>query len=67
MSIVIVSWPFGLAVGLVTYGALATTSGWRTVMYFGALAAIAAFALVALVYRDPPESRALRRAAFASD
>jgi len=54
MSIVIVSWPFGLAVGLVTYGALATTSGWRAVMYFGALAALAAFALVALAYRDPP-------------
>ena len=55
MSIVIVSWPLGLAVGLVTYGALATASGWRTVMYFGALAAIAAFALIALIYRDPPE------------
>jgi predicted MFS family arabinose efflux permease len=54
MSIVIVSWPFGLAIGLVTYGALATASSWRAVMYFGALAAIAAFALVALVYRDPP-------------
>ncbi len=54
MSIVIVSWPLGLAVGLVTYGALATASGWRAVMYFGAIAAIVAFALVALVYRDPP-------------
>ena len=54
MSIVIVSWPLGLAVGLVTYGALATASGWRAVMYFGALAAIAAFVLVALIYRDPP-------------
>jgi predicted MFS family arabinose efflux permease len=54
MSIVIVSWPFGLAVGLVTYGALATASGWRAVMWFGAFAALAAFALVALAYRDPP-------------
>jgi predicted MFS family arabinose efflux permease len=54
MSIVIVSWPFGLAVGLVTYGALATVSGWRAVMYFGALAAVVAFGLVALAYRDPP-------------
>jgi predicted MFS family arabinose efflux permease len=54
MSIVIVSWPFGLAVGLVTYGALATASGWRAVMYLGAAAAVAAFALVALAYRDPP-------------
>jgi len=54
MSIVIVSWPFGLAVGLMTYGAIATGSGWRAVMYFGALAATAAIALVALLYRDPP-------------
>jgi predicted MFS family arabinose efflux permease len=55
MSIVIVSWPFGLAVGLMTYGALATASGWRAVMYVGVLAAIAAFALIALIYRDPPD------------
>jgi len=54
MSIVIVSWPFGLAVGLVTYGALASASGWRAVMFFGALAATAAFVLIALFYRDPP-------------
>jgi predicted MFS family arabinose efflux permease len=55
MSIAIVSWPFGLAMGLVTYGALATASGWRAVMYFGAVAALAAFVLVALIYRDPPD------------
>lgn len=55
MSIAVVSWPFGLAVGLVIYGGLATASGWRAVMHFGALAALAAFALVALIYRDPPD------------
>ena len=38
-----------------TYGGLATASGWRAVMHFGALAALAAFALVALIYRDPPD------------
>ena len=54
MSIAIVSWPFGLAVGLVTYGSLAATSGWSAVMHLGALAALAALVLVALIYRDPP-------------
>ena len=47
MSISIVSWPFGLAVGLVTFGALAKASGWSAVMYLGAVAAFAA-CLVAL-------------------
>ena len=53
MSIAIVSWPFGLAVGLVTYGALGTSSGWPAIMYFGVLASLIAFVLVALIYRDP--------------
>lgn len=64
MSIVIVSWPFGLAVGLVTFGALATASGWRAVMYFGVMAAIAAFVLVAIVYRDPPDAAGAASGSF---
>lgn len=55
MSIAIVSWPFGLAAGLVTYGALATAWGWRGVMYFGVFGSLAGFILVALIYRDPPD------------
>ena len=54
MAISIASWPFGLAAGLVVYGPLAERVGWSVVMHFGALAAFAAFVLVALVYRDPP-------------
>lgn len=64
MSIVIVSWPFGLAVGLVTYGALATASGWRAVMYFGVVAAVAAFVLVAVIYRDPPDAAGVASGSF---
>ncbi len=54
MAISIASWPFGLAAGLVVYGPLAASVGWSAIMYLGALAALAAFVLVALVYRDPP-------------
>lgn len=64
MSIAIVSWPFGLAIGLVTYGSLAVTSGWSAVMYFGAVAALIAFALVLLIYRDPPDAPATSAGGF---
>ncbi len=64
MSIAIVSWPFGIAVGLVTYGSLAVTLGWSAIMYIGALAALVAFALVLLIYRDPPEMPAAPTSTF---
>jgi predicted MFS family arabinose efflux permease len=54
MAILIASWPFGLAVGLVLFGPLAEVAGWNAVMLFGALAAFAALVLVALIYREPP-------------
>ena len=54
MSIVIVSWSFGIAVGLVAFAPLAQAYGWSAIMYLGALAAFVALVLVALVYRDPP-------------
>ena len=64
MSIAIVSWPFGLAIGLVTYGWLAVTSGWSAVMYIGAVAALVALALVLLIYRDPLDAPAASTGGF---
>lgn len=55
MAILIASWPFGLAVGLVLYGPLAQDIGWSAIMHLGALSAVAAFILVALVYREPSD------------
>ena len=55
MAIAISSWPFGLALGLVLFAPLATSYGWHGVMHVGALCALAALALVALTYRDPPD------------
>jgi len=53
MAIVISSWPFGLAIGLVLFGPLAAAAGWSLVMDFAALAAALALLLVAMFYRDP--------------
>lgn len=58
MAISIASWPFGLAVGLVLYGPLAERVGWSAIMFFGALAAFAAFVLVGLLYREPHSAAA---------
>jgi predicted MFS family arabinose efflux permease len=54
MALIISSWPFGLAVGLVLFGPLAASGGWPLVMNIAALAAALALLLVALFYRDPP-------------
>jgi predicted MFS family arabinose efflux permease len=53
MAIVIASWPFGLAIGLVLFGPLAAAAGWSAVMDLAALAAALALLLVAAFYRDP--------------
>ncbi len=55
MSTVIVSWPFGLAVGLVTYGSLAQAYGWKAVMLVGVAASVLGLVLIAAIYRDPPD------------
>jgi len=55
MGIFVSSWPFGLAVALMVFGPLAATQGYALVMHLGALACLVAFALVLLLYRDPPD------------
>ena len=54
MGVLVSSWPFGLAVGLLVFGPLGAAYGWRPVMEIGALSSLAAFAMVLLLYRDPP-------------
>src|SRR2546423_1717795 len=54
MGILVSSWPFGLAIGLIVFGPLAAAYGWRAIMHIGALSSFAALVLVALLYRDPP-------------
>ena len=58
MGIFVSSWPFGLAVALMVFGPLAATQGYALVMHLGALACLVSFALVLLLYRDPPDTPA---------
>ena len=64
MAIAISSWPFGLAVGLVVYGPLAERVGWSAIMHLGALSALVAFMLIALLYREPSGTPAPASARF---
>jgi cyanate permease len=56
MAVFVASWPLGLALGLISFPPLAAHGGSPSVM--GAAAAIVAvsFALVALIYRAPPDA-----------
>ncbi len=53
MAILVNSWPFGIAIGLVTQGWLADTYGWPVVMHLTAGASAGALLLIALLYRAP--------------
>jgi MFS family permease len=56
MGVVLASWPFGIAAGLLVQPALAASEGWRWVMYEAvALCGIALF-LIIIGYRDPPRA-----------
>jgi len=54
MAILVSSWPFGISLGLISLGKLATASSWQFVMVLIAGACLIALALVAAFYRTPP-------------
>src|SRR5215472_10607730 len=58
MSILIASWPFGIALALVGFVPLADAYGWPAVMHAGAACALASLALLAMAYRNPPGAAA---------
>ncbi len=58
MAILVVSWPLGLALGLLLFAPLAGSYSWNAVMYATALMALVSLLLVALVYRNPPATAA---------
>lgn len=59
MSILVASWPLGLALGLVTFPAIVSFGAWPPVMYTAVAVIVVSFVLVALIYRDPPDVPAL--------
>jgi predicted MFS family arabinose efflux permease len=56
MSILISSWPLGIALGLAIFAPVAAASGWGAVMLGTAAMALACFVLIAPFYRDPPNA-----------
>jgi predicted MFS family arabinose efflux permease len=64
MALLVTSWPFGLAVGLVAFGPLAAAGGWRAVMHLSAFVSVASMLLIAFAYRDPPHAPSPSAARF---
>lgn len=61
MAILIASWPFGLALGLILFTPLAAALSWGVAMQTAALLSLASCTLVALIYQDPPWTSAAPR------
>ena len=56
MAVFVASWPLGLALGLISFPPLAAYGGASSVMYAAAAVAAICLALVALIYRAPPNA-----------
>jgi len=54
MAVLMSSWPFGISLGLLSLGRLATITSWQLVMYLTSGACLIALVLVATFYRSPP-------------
>ena len=54
MSIMLISWPFGIGLGATLFGAVGAVSSWRFVQHVAATLAAGAFVLVAILGRDAP-------------
>ena len=55
MAVLVMSWPFGIAMGQVGHGWLAEAHGWRTPFVAASLYSLAAAVLVLAFYRPPPQ------------
>ncbi|HEV8457289.1 MAG TPA: MFS transporter [Methylomirabilota bacterium] len=55
MSVMLSAWPFGLALALLTLGSVAASASWRDSVFATVAAAALSLALLAWLYRDPPD------------
>lgn len=55
MAILVNSWPFGIALALVSQSAAAIALGWPAVLYGTAALSVLSFALIMVGYRTPPD------------
>ena len=58
MGILVNSWPFGIALGLVSQGWIAENYAWPAVQYMAAVLSVAGLVLMVAFYRNPPASGA---------
>ncbi len=58
MAVLVMSWPFGIAIGQVGHSWLAATYGWRMPFIAASLYCLAGAALLAVAYRPPPATTA---------
>jgi predicted MFS family arabinose efflux permease len=58
MSVMLTSWPFGIAAGLVLFAPLSEAQGWAAVMYTSAAVSLLALLLIAGMYRAPADTAA---------
>jgi MFS family permease len=58
MAVLVMSWPFGIALGQIVHGWLAATEHWRLAFVVAALYCLAGALLVLLFYRPPPKPTA---------
>ncbi len=54
MAVLVMSWPFGIAMGQVSHSWLAAIHGWRLPFIVASLYGLASAALILLAYRAPP-------------
>src|SRR5438445_330409 len=55
MAILVMSWPFGIAMGQVGHGWLAETHGWRAPFAASSVYCLVAAILIFVLYRPPPQ------------
>jgi predicted MFS family arabinose efflux permease len=56
MSVMVMSWPFGVAMGQIWYGWLATHDAWRFAFWSASLDCMLSAALIFLFYKPPAEA-----------
>jgi predicted MFS family arabinose efflux permease len=54
MAVLMSSWPFGISLGLISWGRIAAVTSWQMVMFLTAGACVIALILVAVLYHSPP-------------
>lgn len=56
MAVILSSWPFGIAAGLLSQGLIAQAAGWPAAMHVATALCAAALLLVTALYRSPPDA-----------